>query len=160
MSEERTGGRKEFLFSVMWSVLLLFVGKCIIYIIPSYKVVGGILTVLMFCVLGFFVMTRYAAIFTYTLKGYNLRINRMIGKRNKEIEIKISDIESISRKRPENMPKAQNVYKMCASVFSKRRLYYVSYVRNNTKEVLIFEPSEEMVKRIMSLRGEEGRKQA
>lgn len=158
MNEVRTGGRKEFVFSVLWAAILLFIGKYIIYILPSYKVIGGILTVLMFCVLGFFVMTRYAAVFTYSLKGYNLRVNRMIGKRNKEIEIKISDIKSISHKKPVSMPRRQNIYIMRASVFSKKRLYYAEYIKDSTAGVLVFEPSQEMVGQIKTLKQTEGSK--
>lgn len=151
MSEVRTGGKKEFIYSVLWAVLILFAGKYIIFILPEYKVLGSIATVLMFCILGFFVMTRYAAVFTYSLKGYNLRINRKIGKRNKEIEIKASEIKSISRKRPDNMPRRRDVYKMCASVFSKKKLCYVSYTKNDTDGVLVFEPTEEMIKTLKRL---------
>lgn len=152
MSEVRTGGRKEFVYSVLWAVFLLFAGKYIIFILPEYKVLGGIATLLMFCVLGFFVMTRYAAVFTYSLKGYSLRINRKIGKRNKEIEIKASEINSVSRKKPDNMPRHSDVYKMRASVFSGKRLCYVSYTKNDTDGVLVFEPSEEMMKALKRLK--------
>ena len=87
MQECRTGGMREFIFSVIWSVLILFFGRYIIFMLPAYKIAGAIFTVILFCILGFFVLTRYAAVFTYTLKGYNLRINRRIGGRNKELEI-------------------------------------------------------------------------
>lgn len=152
MKEIRTGGRKEFIYSVIWAVLLLFVGKIIIQILPTYKMAGGIATVFMFGILGFFVMTRYAAIFTYTLKGHILRINRKIGKRNKEIELKMSEIKSVSNKKPASMPRHRDVYIMCSSVFSKKKRYYIEYKKNNTSYVLVFEPSVEMVEKLNTLK--------
>lgn len=151
MKEVKTGGGKEFLFSVLWMIFLLFIGRFLTYLLPSYKLFGTLATIAMFGVLGFFVLTRYAAVFTYSLKGYSLRINRTIGKRNKEIEIRISAIKSISKEKPENMPRREYVYNMSSCVFPSKRLWYAEYERNTFREVLIFEPSEEMVNKIKEL---------
>lgn len=151
MKEVRTGGLKEFFFSVLWMLVLLFCGRYLTHLLPSYKLFGTLITIAMFCVLGFFVLTRYAAVFTYSLKGYSLRINRTIGKRNKEIEIRIPSVKSISQKKPKDMPRREYVYKMYSRVFPSKRLWYAEYERNTFREVLIFEPSEEMVNKIKEL---------
>lgn len=86
MEEKRTGGGKEFIFSLLWAVIFMILGQYIIFILPSYKIIGTIITILLFCILGFFVLTRYAAIFTYSIKDDIVRVNRAIGHRNKEVE--------------------------------------------------------------------------
>lgn len=149
MKEVRTGGRKEYWYSVIWTVLILFAGKLLIYLMPSYKLFGAIATVAMFAVLGFYVLTRYAAIFTYKLTGYNLYIERRIGGRKKEIELKISEMEAISDAKKGKF-KRRNIYVMCASVFSvgKKRCY----IRFGGDRLLIFEPSPEMAEKIKTLK--------
>lgn len=151
MKEIRTGGMKEFLYSVIWAVLILFIGKYLIFIMPSYKLFGGISAVVMFVILGFYVMTRYAAVFTYNLAGYTLHIDRQIGGRKKEVELKISEIKGIYDKK-EGKFKRRNVYVMCASVFpfGKKRCY-IEYADGKENMLLVFEPSAEMAEKIKTL---------
>ena len=151
MEEVRTGKGREFVFSAIWMLVLLFLGRSISAVLPSYKIIGTLATILMFGVLGFFVLTRYVAVFTYTLKGKYLRINRTIGNRNKEIEIRISAIKSISKEKPCDMPKREHVYNMRTSVFSHKNVWYVEYIRNTFREVLLFEPSEKFADKIKEL---------
>ncbi len=54
MEEKRTGGGKEFIFSLLWAVIFMILGQYIIFILPSYKIIGTIITILLFCILGFF----------------------------------------------------------------------------------------------------------
>lgn len=151
MQECRTGGMKEFIFSVIWSVLILFFGRYIIFMLPAYKITGAIFTVILFCILGFFVLTRYAAVFTYTLKGYNLRINRRIGGRNKELEIKLSEAESICKHKPPVHLKRRCIYMMCTSVFSCKKRRYIVYRHGGIHGMIVFEPSREMFRKISEL---------
>ena len=78
MEEKRTGGGKEFVFSVIWAVILLCIGRVITNLLENYKIIGVIITIIMFCVLGFFVLTRYSAVYTFTFKDDRLRVNRSI----------------------------------------------------------------------------------
>lgn len=151
MKEVRTGGGREFIYSVLWAIVILFTGRALILFMPSYKLFGGIITLILFSVLGFFVLTRYAAVFTYTLKGYRLRINRQIGKRNKELEIKLTDIQSISDEKPGTMPRKNMIYNMRASVFSKQKLCYIKWRCGEGDMVLVFEPSAAMKNEIQKL---------
>ncbi len=147
MEEKRTGGKKEFLYSVLWAVALLVVGRFIIFALPRYKVIGTIITLLMFCVLGFFVLTRYSAVYTYSLKNTRFRVNRQIGHRNKEFEVALSGVKSVTRKRPKNSPRAQN---MRATVFSKKDLWYILYKKNKEDMLLVCTISNKMAEKIKS----------
>lgn len=151
LKEIRTGGTKEFIYSVLWAVLILFIGKYLIYLLPSYKLFGGIATVIMFCVLGFFVMTRYSAVYTYDLTGYTLHIDRRIGGRNKELSIKVSDIKGIYNKKQGSF-KHRNIYVMCASVFALgRKRLYIQFCADGEDVLLVFEPSDAMAEKIKVL---------
>ena len=147
MEEKRTGGKKEFLYSVLWAIALLIAGRFIIFAIPDYKVIGAVITLLFFCVLGFFVLTRYSAIYTYTLKNTLFRANRKIGHRNKEFEVSLSGIKSITRKRPKKSPRAQN---MRTTVFSKKDLWYIVYRKNKKDMLLVCTISNKMAEKIKS----------
>ncbi len=120
MEEKRTGGGKEFIFSLLWAVIFMILGQYIIFILPSYKIIGTIITILLFCILGFFVLTRYAAIFTYSIKDDIVRVNRAIGHRNKEVEFYISDVKSVTRQKPQKTSE-NDIQNMRASVFSPKK---------------------------------------
>ena len=144
MKETHTSGNKEFVYTMLWALGLLFIGRAFINALPYYKIIGTIITIIMFCVLGFFVLTHYTARFTYENTGYSLRINRMIGKRNKEIEFNFTDIISISSVRPADMPKP--VYNMRISVFSDKKSEFIVYGYTGSKQTLVFEPTDKFMK--------------
>lgn len=146
MEEKRTGGKKEFLFSVLWAIFLLIIGRFIIFSLPDYKVIGTIITLIFFCILGFFALTRYSAIFTYTLKGTRFRANRKIGHRNKEYEAALSSIKSVTKKRPKNSPRA---HYMCTTVFSKKDRWYIVYRKNHADMLLVCTISGQMAEKII-----------
>lgn len=149
LKETRTGGRKEYWYSVIWTVLIMLVARLLIYLMPLYKLFGVIAAIAMFAVFGFYIITRYAAVFTYKLTGYTLYINRQIGGRKKEIELKISEMKKISDKK-EGKFKRRNMYMMCATIFpfGKKR----TYVQFGDDMLLIFEPSSEMAEKIKTLK--------
>ena len=146
MEEVKTGGGREFVFSVAWVIVLLFIGDIIVSALPDYKIIGIIITILMLCVLGFFVLTRYAAVYTYTLKDGRMTAVRKIGYRVKETAFSTSDVVSVTRKRPAAAVK--NVYNMRATVFSKRNLWYIVYKKNKTDNLLICGISKKMADEI------------
>lgn len=148
MEETRTGGGREFVFSVIWAAALLFIGQMITNALPDYKVIGTIITILIFCVLGFFVLTRYAAVYTYTFKDDRLRVNRRIGHRNKEIDFAVSQVRSVTRHRPGNAPKGARI--MRASVFSEKRSWYIVYEENGVNRMLVCEISKNMAEKLIS----------
>ncbi len=146
MKEQRTAGTKEFVFSMLWAVVLLFIGRGIVNSLPSYKFIGTVITIIFFCILGFFVLTRYSSMFTYEDTGYSLRINRGIGKRNKEIEFRYEDIIYMNKKKPTELPKPR--YNMRASVFSKKNCTYIIFGYKGNEQSLIFEPSDKFISNV------------
>lgn len=141
MEEKRTGGMKEFVLSVVWAAALLCIGRMIIFALPEYKVIGTLITLVMFCILGYYVLTRYSAVYTYSLKNNRLRINRTIGGRNKEVELSVSGIKSVTHHRPKGSPRALH---MRTTVFSHKNLWYIVYRKNNKDNLLVCTMSEKM----------------
>ena len=148
MSEEVTAGGKEFVFALVWAAVLYFVCGIIMSAFKSYFFIGAVISLLMFCVFGFFVMTRYASRFTYTLKDGSLRINRMIGKRNKEVEFHCSAITGMYYGyRPASFPRRP--YNMRKSILSGKRLLYIEYkASDGTRQGVVIEPSDRLRNKI------------
>lgn len=152
MSEEITAGGKEFGFAMFWAAGLYMACGLIIsickYLLPAYYFVGGIISILIFCVFGFFVMTRYSSRFTYTVKGGKLRINRMIGKRNKEIEFSCGDIVKMSYgERPLDFPRRP--YNMRKTVFSVKQLLFIEFTaKDGSIGGVVIQPSDKLRKKI------------
>ena len=116
MEEKRTGGGKRiYIFAFMGCHIYDF-RTIYNFILPSYKIIGTIITILLFCILGFFVLTRYAAIFTYSVKDDIVRVNRAIGHRNKEVEFYISDVKSVTRQNRKNSE--NDIQYACECIFA------------------------------------------
>lgn len=147
MEEQRTGGGKEFVFSVIWAVILLFLGRIITYLLPAYKIIGILVTIALYCVLGFFVMTRCSAVYTYTLKNGRFRVNRSIGHRNKELDFALSKVKSVSKTRPNIRAE---IYNMRTSVFSRKNIWYIVYEKNGKDTLLVCSISRRMAESIRS----------
>lgn len=144
MTETQSAGFKEFLISLVWAAVLFVMGGSVSYAIPLFKVIGGIGTLLFLCAFAFFVLTRYSAVFTYSLNGCILRVNRMIGHRNKEVEIKLSQIKSISEKDPNIKP----TYRMRKYILRNKLDRYIIFSDGGTEKCLLFDPSPELLKKI------------
>ncbi len=148
MREELASGGKQFLFVLIWAAALYIVCGMGMSLFGSYAFIGGILSILVFGVFGFFVLTRFTAKFTYTLKDGRLRVNRMIGKRNKEIDIPVSSITDIvCGVKPSGFPKRP--YMMRVSVFSQKKSMYIEYKdKDGATQGLVIEPSDKLKKHI------------
>lgn len=157
MKEIRTAGTKEFIYSLLWALFLLAICTEVVNALPEYKMIGGILGIIMYAVLGYYVLTRYTSRFTYEDTGTGLRINRMIGKRNKEIEFRYSEITEISRVKPKKLPK--QVYYMRASVFSDKKSYFISYTHNGESAMAVIEASAEFIKALEKAKRSHARKE-
>ena len=149
MKEEIAAGGKEFVFAMLWAALLYFVCWLVMSLFHSYAFVGGIISVIVFAVYGFFILTHYTARFTYSLNGGTLRVNRMIGKRNKEAEIDCALIEgAYYGYKPMSFPK--RCLSMRKSILNKRHSLYIEY-RDKQGELcgVVIEPSEKLRKKII-----------
>lgn len=148
MKEEYSSGGKQFLFVLLWSAFLYVACGTMMAAFGNYAFIGGIISVLVFCVFGFFVLTHYTSKFTYSIKNDRLRINRMIGKRNKEIEISCRDITRTHfGAKPNDF--ARPVQSMQISVISKKKSMYIEYrTKDGKKSSVVIEPSEKLRRRI------------
>lgn len=143
MIEEVSAGGREFFKTIAAAALLYFICGLIMSVFTSVFVIGAIISVFIFCIFGFFVMTRYASRYTYTLKDGYLRVNRMIGKRNKEVEIPCSKIEGVYYGcRPQTFPKRP--YHMRKSILPNKKLLYIEFKTEQGRGGLIIEPSEKL----------------
>lgn len=148
MKEEHTAGGKQFLFVLLWAAILYLTCGVVMSAFGDFAFIGGIIAVIVFCIFGFFVLTHYTSKFTYSLKNERIRINRAIGKRNKEIEFAISDILRTSYAiKPSGFGgKYQN---MRVSIFSSKTSMYIEYKdKSGNSAGVVIEPSEKFRKRI------------
>lgn len=144
MTEIQSAGIKEFFVAVFWTLVLFFLGGSASYAMPVYKIISGIMTFFIFCVFAFFVLTRYSAVFTYSLQGNTLRINRKIGKREKEVEIRAGKIKDISF----SDPKIKPIYRMRKYILRNKTDCYITFDGKSGTECLLFNPSPQMLKKI------------
>ncbi len=148
MKEEIKAGGKEFAITLLISAVLYISCGMMMSLFGDYAFVGGIISILIFCVFGFYVLTRYTARFTYNLKNGRLRINRMIGKRNKEVDIDLSYvIDTVYGVKPTDFPKRP--YIMRVSIISAKRSMFIKYKdKDGDVKGIVIEPSEKLRKRI------------
>lgn len=151
IKEESKAGIKEFVFVLIWAGVLTLAGDWLRYIMPSYKVFGTVTEIVMFCVLAFFVLTRYSAVYTYMSDKNIFRANRKIGKRNKETEIKGGQLSGVQYKRPSGGIK---VYNMCRYVFPNRNVRYLVYETSEGVCAVRVGISDKMSKEVMKLKKE------
>ena len=149
MKEEITAGGKEFVFAMIWAAILYFVCWIVMSLFYSYAFVGGIIAVIIFAVYGFLILTHYTARFSYSLNDGILRVNRTIGKRNKEAEINCAAIEdAYYGYKPMSFPK--KCMSMRMSILNKKRSLYIEY-RDKAGGLcgIVIEPSEKLRKKII-----------
>ena len=147
MSEISSAGKKEFFLALLGAGILYLIGEYIKYILPSYKVIGDIIEIIMFAVFAYFVLTRYAAVYTYTLADKKLRINRKTGKRNKEFEIKASDMKGFALGVGNNV----KVYTMKKTILRHREDTYLLFNYKGRECAVLFTPSKNMRNEISKL---------
>ena len=145
MKETHSAGLKEFFLSVIWMIIILLLGETTSYALPVYKVISGLSTMIFTGIFVFFVLTRYSAVFTYTLNSGSVKVNRQIGKRrNKEIEIKLNSVCEITT----TDPKIKPTYRMKQYILRNKRDCYIVFQNNNERCCLLFTPSDAMLKKL------------
>ena len=113
----------------------------------SYAIIVDILSLILICVLGYQILIHYCAVFTYTYNEKRLRLNRTIGKKNKEIEISVSNIKSISDKKPDT----KEIFNFNTSIFKNKKSRYLVYKENKKIKAALIEADEEMINYLNSL---------
>lgn len=152
MKEELTAGGREFLYALLWAAGLYFICGVMMSLFGSYAFIGGIISVIVFCIYGFFILTHYTSRFTYSIKNKRLRINRMIGKRNKEVELNCTDIEGLYYGyKPSDFPKP--CQSMRKSIITKKHSLYIAYKNKEGERCgVVIEPSDKLWKKITLLK--------
>lgn len=148
MKETCTGGKKEFVIAFFIAAALYFVSEYIKYILPAYKAIGIVVQILLFCILVYFVMTRYSAVYTYELDKSFLRITRKIGHREKQLEIKCRDMNSLTK----TPPKGVKIYNMKKTIFSHKSEVYLAF----GEYAVCFMPSREMIEKVKKMINKKG----
>ena len=155
MTEKCAAGVKEAIFAVLWAIAIL-IGYDLadtamrLYTSDSFasNMMLTVFAIIAGCVLVYFVLTRYAAVFIYDADKKSIHLTRKIGHRERAVEVKYKSIISFSRKIPENPPKP--VHKMRKTVFSNKNAYCLIYKNGSAKETVIFEPSKRLAEEIQS----------
>ena len=134
-------GAREFVFVLIWIAVIALAGDLVKYLIPEPPVLKEIVTILFGCVLVYFVYTRYCAEFTYTLGEDGLTAKSRIGRRERTAYAEYKAISCISDTKPENKPKAINMFVRNVIPYRKRR--YISY--NQGANLLVIETDDDFI---------------
>ncbi len=140
MKQIKKAGLKQFFTVILLVILILIVFETIRGFISSYGVVADILSLLCIIVLGYNVLIHYSAIFTYTCDEKRIKLNRLIGKRNKEIEFSTSSIISVSSKKPDT----KYIYNFNPKILAGKNSKYITYNNKRIIEAVLIEADDEM----------------
>ena len=140
IKQEKRADTKEFFLSLLLIFIIIAVSDILRSFISSYAVAVDILSLILICFLGYEILIHYCAVFTYTCSDKILRINRSIGKRNKEVEINTSKIKYISDKKPDT----KQILKFCTSILKNKKTKYLVYKENKELKAVLIEIDDEM----------------
>ena len=143
-TEKKAAGLREFLFTLVMACVCYGIGRLVRDALTSYKVVGDLITIALGCVLAYFVITRYASSYTYSVGDGVLKVTRSIGHRVTAVETDISSIKRISASKPDNA--LENVYKMTPYILPNKRTRYVVFRQGKAEKMIVFAPSNELLK--------------
>lgn len=143
-TEKKAAKIREFLFTLVMACVCYEIGRLVRDVLTSYKVIGDLIAIALFCVLAYFVITRYAASYTYSVGGGVLKVTRSIGHRVTAVETEISSIKKISASKPDKKP--EHIYRMTPHILPNKRTRYVIFGRGKVEKMIVFEPSAELLK--------------
>ena len=142
MVQIKKAGIKEFFIVILMTVLILGFFEILRSLLTSYGVIADILSLSCIILLGYKVLTHYSAVFTYTCNDKKIKLNRMIGKKNKEVEILTSSIISVSSKKPQT----KNIYNFNPKILNGKNSKYILYNQKRIEEAVLIEADDEMLK--------------
>ena len=140
MIQEKKAGLKQFLWVIVSIILIITIFDLIRYIIPSYKVVVDILSFISIIIFGYEVLIHYSAVFTYTVDENRMKINRCIGKRNKEVEFSVSSVKYVTSKKPET----KYIYNFNPNILTGKNSKYIVYDSKRITEAVLIEVDSKM----------------
>ena len=142
MKQIKKSGTKEFFITLLMLFIIITVTGYIKFILPSYKIIGDILRIIIVCVYGFLILNHYSAVFTYDLSKTRIKINRAIGKRRqREVEFSISSITDISDKKP-NIKQIGNYN---PKILKHKNTKYIIYKKSKKLEAVLIEADDELI---------------
>ena len=140
MKQEKRAGTKEFILSLLLIFVIIVASDIIRAFVSSYAIIVDILSLIIICVSGYEILIHYCAVFTYSGNEKRMRINRMIGKRNKEIESSTSTIKSLTDKKPD----IKEISDFNTSIFKNKKSKYLVYKENKKIKAVLIEVDKEM----------------
>jgi hypothetical protein len=144
MTEINKSGVKDFFIVLLAIFIAGTIVSAMSYMMPNHKLLANVISIVVFCIIAYFVFTRYTAVFEYKLDDEKLYAQRKIGSKIASFEVKLKDIKDVCfPKDKPNLPKEK--IDMRRSILSKKRTCYVIYKSGRQKKVFWFEPTPEFV---------------
>ena len=137
-------GAKEFFFVLVWIGVIALAGDLARYLVPEPPVLKQIVTILLGCVLVYFVYTRYCAEFTYTLGEEGITAKSRIGRRERTAYAEYNTITSVSAEKPEKKPELCDMF--VKSIIHSKKRRYISY--NNGGRMLVIEADGDFMQKL------------
>lgn len=142
MKQIKRSGTKEFFITLLMLFIIITVTDYIKFILPSYKIAGDILRLIIICIYGFLILTHYSAVFTYDCTKTKVKVNRRIGKRrHKETEFSISSITDISDKKPD----VKKIGNYNPKILKHKNTKYITYKKDKKLEAVLIEADDELI---------------
>ena len=141
LEQIKKAGGKEFFFSILVIALLAFAVSYIRFILPAYKTFADVGGIILFAVFGFFVLTRYGAVYQYVVDDSHIRLTRMIGKHNREVEFSPNEIVAITRQKP----KTNEHYTFSRFIFSHKHIVYITVEKDRLRRSVAMEADGDML---------------
>lgn len=129
-SETQKAGIKHFFIAIADAIGLWAVTLIVKFFSQAVPIVGQIVTIAAFCVLVYFVYAHYAPVFEYTADSKKIRVVRRTGHREKIVEVKVSDIVSVTSRPAEGV----KTDRLCPAIILPKNPLYINY---GTRAVLI-----------------------
>lgn len=146
ISEERKATVRHFFFALGAAFIAGGIGSVVSYVLPL-RLAGDFLSIALFCVLAYIVLTHYTSVFCYEINGRTVTLTRRIGAREKQIQIKCGAVVSVGKKRPEHA----KITNMSVSLLSGKHAVYLTYRQDGSLYAVRFEPSETFLKELGQL---------
>lgn len=148
MQQVKKSGIKQFFIAILLIFANMTFFGYVKFLFSSYSVIADILCLISMCILGFFILIRYGAVYTYTADIEKLKINRTIGKRNKEIEIPVKGIISVSNQKP----KTEFIKNFSRFLLTNKHTCYVTYEKDRLTSAVIIEADDELLSYLKNVR--------
>lgn len=146
MNYIKKAGVKEFFIAIVCIALLGTVGSYISFVLPSYKVFGHITGIALIVVYGYFVLTRYCAVYSYYIGEDYIKITRTVGARNSELKYFYKDIHNVSKEKPVNT-KVKNYTRF---IIKNKNAIYIVPKSNKTFAIMIEDDKKKSILKALS----------